>query len=59
MSKRIAWPRQKIDDFKAWHTARMKELNYPDSTVKELTRARDKWLPAEEKTDALATPVLE
>lgn len=47
MSKqRTRWTQEQIDHFREWHEARMKELNYPEDVVKELRRAREKWLPA-------------
>jgi hypothetical protein len=35
---------QEIDEFRAWHTARLTELCYPPSIVSELTEARERWL---------------
>jgi intergrase/recombinase len=44
--KRERWSVDQIKDFRKWHEERLKELNYPEEVVKELRRAREKWMPA-------------
>lgn len=43
--KRTPWTREQVDGFIDWHEKRLKELNYPPEVVKELRRARERWLP--------------
>jgi hypothetical protein len=47
MAARRKWTAEQLRVFREWHDKRMKELNYPDEIVKELTRARERWLPAQ------------
>jgi hypothetical protein len=44
-NKRTPWTKEQVEEFVAWHDARLKELNYPPELVKELTDARERWLP--------------
>lgn len=43
---RATWSAEKIKEFRDWHDRRLAELNYPPALVKELTDARERWLPA-------------
>lgn len=38
-----------IDALIAWHEKRITELNYPQSVLTELRRARSRWLPKPKK----------
>jgi hypothetical protein len=42
------WSQEKIEDFRKWHDQRLRELQYPDSIIQELTRARERWLPPQQ-----------
>ena len=46
--KRTPWSKEKIEEFRNWHNNRLAELNYPPELVKELSDARERWLPAAE-----------
>lgn len=44
-SKVTRWTAQQVDDFRAWHESRIKELYSADAgLIKELRRAREKFL---------------
>ncbi len=40
------WLQSQVDEWIAWHEARMKELNYPPELVAELRHDRTKWFAA-------------
>lgn len=44
MSKRTKWTWAQIQEFRDWHERRLHALNYPESVVLELTKARESWL---------------
>lgn len=39
----MKWTQHQIEEWIAWHEARMVELAYPPSIVKEFREARMKW----------------
>jgi hypothetical protein len=48
---KTTWSAEKIKDFRDWHDTRLKELGYPPEIVKELTDARERWLPAQTRSE--------
>lgn len=42
--KRSAWTLEEIFEFRRQHARRLDELAYPPEIVRELSRAREKWL---------------
>jgi hypothetical protein len=43
--QRSGWTAAQKEDFIKWHNDRIAALGYPDEVVKELTHARNKWMP--------------
>lgn len=43
-TKRSPWTPEEIEGFRAWHMDLLKRLGYPQEIVRELSRARERWL---------------
>lgn len=48
-SKIPTWTAQQIEEFRAWHEARLDQLGYPPAIRRKLAAARECWMPKEEK----------